>query len=67
MNVYEVTATIVKAALDNKLLSFREPDSFSEDSLAENNSFNIKQLCSLVRCVKDELEKHDENHPTISF
>ena len=39
MNVSEATATIVKAALDNKLLSFREPDSFSENSLAENNSF----------------------------
>lgn len=67
MNVSEATATIVKAALDNKMLSFREPDSFSENSLAENNSFNIKQLCSLVRYVKDELEKRDENYAPVSF
>ena len=67
MNVSEATATIVKAALDNKMLSFREHDSFSENSLAENNSFNIKQLCSLVRYVKDELEKRDENYAPVSF
>ncbi len=67
MDTFEATATIVKAALDNKLLSLSEPDKYSNDSIAKSNSFNISQLCLLIKSVENELVKTDEEYSPVSF
>ncbi len=67
MEVSEATVAIVKAALDNNLLTLRDQDGYTEDAIAKNNAFNIGQLCSLIESVKNELAKADENYSPVSF
>lgn len=67
MDVYEATATIVKAALDNNLLNFLGTGSTINKVINESNSFNISQLCSLIESVKNELEKPNEDFSPATF
>lgn len=66
MDVYEATATIVKAALDNNLLTLLGPEDTIAVAVNESNSFNISQLCLLINSVKAEL-KNINNNPAFSF
>lgn len=67
MNTSEATAMIVKAILDNKMMFFLDPESYTDETLAKINNFNTEQLCSLIKSVKAELEKRDGDHATCSF
>ena len=67
MDVYEATATIVKAALDNNLLTRLKPNDITDEAVNESNSFNISQLCSLIESVKNELEKPNEDFSPATF